>query len=410
MLGLKDKHYGVASCAVRSLGRLALGVVIARRLGTDGYSLFVVLVATEVIATTLANALYAQPLLTMAPGLPERQRLALESYALRKVGHLSAAVLVLGVASALIVALMAERSAWTLVMFSGATAATVIADSCRAVRQGRFESRITVIGDAVAYGVPVTGLVLSSSGPATQTVMWGLLLAGQLLAIRIVRPRRVFERLEEESLRKFRDLAIPFASGSAAVSLSSRTQPYVLGGLASAAQLSWFGCAVSLMGPMRLLSGSLSAVLRPRLAKQHGHGDDVTKNGTLRKALFLQLLLGVVLLLLTIFAGTALARFVFGCEFAAVGGLLPVAVLFATMEGIGAIQTVAAQTRSADGARLATRSRCWAGAIGILLLLILCPLAGALGALWALVVAETVFLWLLLAPSIHAVKRARSIP
>jgi O-antigen/teichoic acid export membrane protein len=411
MFGLKDKHYGIASCALRSLGRLCLGVLVARRLGTDGYSLFVILIGTEVIVSTFSNALYAQPLLTMAPGLSHDERVALEGHARRRVASFAGVVLVIGMVVAPLVGAVAQVSAWTLLLFISATAAMVVADCSRAIRQGRFESQRTVVADLMAYGVPVTCLLmLGSDLVGMQTLMWGLVFVGQLLAIRIMRIRRVSVRPEQETLRRYRELAVPFATGSAVVSLSSRTQPYVLGALASTAQLSWFGCALSLMGPMRLLSGSLSSVLRPRLALQQGHGDHVAQARCLRQALVLQLALGATLFVTTVLGGSWLARLVFGDAFEGVGALLPVAVIFAMLEGIGAIQTVAAQTRSTNGARLATRARTLAGSVGLILLACLCPLAGASGALWALVAAETVFLWRLLLPAGQVMNRVRSIP
>jgi O-antigen/teichoic acid export membrane protein len=139
--------------------------------------------------------------------------------------------------------------------------------------------------------------------------------------------------------------------------------------------------AANVMGPMLLLSGSLSSVLRPRLAMQQGQGDHVAQARCLRQALVLQLALGATLFVAMVLGGSWLARLVFGDAFAGVGALLPVAVIFAMLEGIGAIQVVAAQTRSTNGARLATRARIVAGAVGLMLLACLCPLAGASGAL-----------------------------
>ena len=85
-------------------------------------------------------------------------------------------------------------------------------------------------------------------------------------------------------------------------------------------------------------------------------------------------------------------------------------MIFATLEGTGAIQAVAAQPKSTGGVQLATRARMFAGAVGLILLGCLCPLMGAAGALWALVAAEVVFLLQLLLPAVQTVKRVRSMP
>lgn len=414
MVRLKDKHYGVASCVIRSLGRLGLGVLVARSLGTDGYALFVLLVATEVIVTTLCNALHSQPLLTIAPGLPESERGAIERHVRRQVGRLAAALLVGGVGVALVAGTFTDASPWTLLAFVAALAATVVTDCWRAIRQGRFSSRITVPADFVVYALPVAGLWLwgdgqpGDAGPGAQTLMWSLLLVGQLLAARLLRQPLATNRPSAATLRELRSVAVPFACGSAVVSLSSRTQPYVLAAVATSAELSWFGCAVSLMGPMRLLSGSLSAVLRPRMALNRA--EPAGTSDALRKAWSMQLALGGALLLGCALFGTMFVRLVFGEGFAAVGSLLPLAVVFATMEGVGAVQAVAVQTRCLRGAHVVTRSRSWAGLVGVVLLAVLAPMFGASGALWALAAAEAVFLWQLLVPVAQTVNRARSMP
>jgi len=169
------------------------------------------------------------------------------------------------------------------------------------------------------------------------------------------------------------------------------------------------GASLSLVGPLRLLAGGLSSVLRPRLALAQGGGAHQTC-AALRKAVTLQLAVGLALFFAALALGERLVTLVFGDGFAGGGLLLPLAVVYATVEGMAALLVVSAQTRYERGAMRATSSRAAAGFLAIVALGLLAPQLGAPGALWAMILGELAFVGLLTRGGLHEPGRVRSSP
>ncbi|MCR9247385.1 MAG: hypothetical protein NXI31_20335 [bacterium] len=408
---LGDAHAAVLDSGVRSLGRLLLGVVAARCAGADGYAVFVMLVAIEVVSTSFANALFAMPLLTIAPGLEEGERAAASQWTQRRVVRAGTLVALGGVAIAFPVTGFLDIGALTVVAFGCAVGASIVADGMRAVRQAYFEAQRTVFADGVAALVPLlTVLWLAPVGDAAITWLFFGVSAGQAAAAMRMHRASTTNVPARSTRDALRELARPFAAGSAITSVTSRTQPLILGLVASTAEIALFGAAVALVGPMRLVTGALSGVLRPRLSRAVGRGGLGDPATTLGRGIALQLGFGCCVLVAVTVAGEQLSEFVFGAGFAGVGGALPLAALFAVLEGLGAIGTVAVQTMVPGGASRATFARFMAGSCGLLGMWLVAGRAGAVGALAVMVAVELLFLSLVTTGARQRANRPRSIP
>ena len=373
MSGLSDKHYAFAGNVARSLARMVLAIGIARAAGRDAFAVYVLLVAVEIVWTTVANSVYVEPMLTVSPAYPPAERDGLLRVGLEAHGWACGLTAVLGVALSPVVGWLTGVSVPMLVGFCVSAAAVSLAQGMRAACRAAFQSKMALFADGFGLGVPLAAVGWAAwTGRDPVLVYWWANAAGHLLssgamATRSRGMRGDAGRAPAEGLARAKAMGPPMLWGSAANQVSARAHPFVLQGLAGAVATAGFGAASTFAGPLRMLSVALGNVLRPRLALHHGAGRPHDVRRALRLALGLTLAGGAGLAGVALVFGGALAGFAFGPEFADLGPVLVAAALFATAEGCAGLSVVALQTTHADGARLATRLRVRLGALSLLL-------------------------------------------
>lgn len=392
-----DKVYGLADSIGRSMCRLLAAIFLAPICGPDLYSVFVLCVTIEVIATTLPNAVFLSPMLSIGPGLHGSERDPYLRCIRRRHLRWSLVGAILGAAFA---PLFADRDLpphlW--VAFGAALLATGALNGARAVRQARFEARVAFWSDTGALVLPPLAILLfASSGAAVAlTIYFGTLAATSAIAawtcVRGTSPATNSESAPTEAMERTRRMGPPMATGSVAYSVSSRVQPFVLQLASGASAVSVFGAANTLIGPLRLVAMAAAGVLRPRLSFLQGHGEHERAWQLLVQVCLLLAGSSIAAIILAALMGPWLSGLVFGAGFDAVGSLLPIAFLFAGLEASAAIMVVALQVLHANGTRTATRYRVAVSGIAVLAVWPACAWGAAQGAFFALCATELAFL------------------
>ncbi len=392
--GHPDKYYATADAAARSVLRLALGVAIARLTSPEIFAAYVVLMAIEVVATSLWQALFTAPLLTGATGLPPEDRDALWRRAvLRQPGWLF--VLFAGVGAAALVFV----DGLTLILGTGFGLAVVLAAAAsvlRACLQSRFLSGASLVATGVVGVSVVLGLALAwRMNWDAHAAAWWSVAAGNALSLPILWTR-VPAPAASESARALDDgrtryLAREILSGTIAYSACSRTQAFVLTSVSATAQTAAFGVATTTIGPVRMLSQLLSGLVRPRVALHFGRGAAPRARRVLVLSTLSTLGAGVALVLLLAIAGRPLVGLVFGDAYALDPLVLPLAAAFGTLEGVGTLLMLGAQSGLERGATSVTRTRWVLSIVSVALVVPACVWAGATGAFALMAAIEGVF-------------------
>lgn len=385
--GKKDKYFAFATEIGRSLGRFALGILVARAADTDAYAGYVLLLTAEVVVQAFCSSLWVTPMLSLAPGMDEPQRSRLIAFATQRnwVGGAIASLTLLllmpiagdeGVSTAHFLAF-----ALGLFLWNGTA-------GVRARLQGTFQSKGVLYADVFWTLISVGGVGVA------YLLDWDILLwfwlsraVGCVVAVAwMTRAAPVPVADEAPDVERFNVMGRDMAFGSLANSACARSQPFVLAAVAAPAQLAAFGAATALVGPIRMAAVALSGVLRPRLALHFGRGDRKSGwNAVVRASAMLGGggSLGIVLALLI---GDTMAEFALGERFATLGGILAWAVAYSTIASINATLVVAIQI--ADSARTTAAMRLGAAILSMALVVPLAMTHGAVGAFASLVIAE----------------------
>jgi O-antigen/teichoic acid export membrane protein len=156
-----------------------------------------------------------------------------------------------------------------------------------------------------------------------------------------------------------------------------------------------YGAAALLIGPLRMLSMTMSSVLRPRFSwhLNQGRPDEVRRVVLLAVGGFL--VSGLFALVAAVSLGEWPVVLLFGEEYRGVGRILPWAAAFAMLEAIGATLVVLVQTALPNGPAIVTglRTATTAGALAIVWPA--CSRFGATGAFAAAAAVELLFVGLM---------------
>ena len=158
--GGNDKYFLLADSAWRSLARFGVSILVAKLAGADVFGLLVILLAIEVIVTTLLSAWQLMPAINTGPGAGSVERDQLGRHII--IGSLRWASLI-SVAGALLWGLMGFAGAGVGVGL-GFVAMVWVACLLQAVRAWRsicFESWHVFWADLVALGVPLLAIWLT---------------------------------------------------------------------------------------------------------------------------------------------------------------------------------------------------------------------------------------------------------
>ncbi len=391
-----DKVSAMATSATRSCTRVALGIAIARLGDADLFAQFVLLLGIETIASTLINASITMPLIAVTSGATPEEAGGFQ----RAAYNASRALTMIGVPAAVICAWVMTRSTPdVLLAFAVFLSASMLASPRQAELTARFRSR-RILASEVAFAVG-TAASLGAFLPAAYTPdcgPWIALAIGALSRCAVLgtgSSRRTFGP-NAAAARRLRTIAVPMVIGSAGVTVSSRAQPFVLQAMLGTAQVGTFGAAQTLVGPIRILSASISGVLRPRLALHARRGDRRAFMSAFVQALAPLVAGGSALSLAAIIGGDSLARMVFGDSFANAGACLAALSIYAVLEAVGACSAVAVQSLSDSGSGIVTRNRLAVAALALALLFPAAWWGGAVGSAWSLAATEAVFVLFML--------------
>ncbi len=390
MKGNKDKYFALGSEALRSLSRFALGILVARWLGPEGYGVFVLLLTAEIVIHTLANSLWATPMASLAPGLPEPARSGMMRVAGRRQWIACA---IAGALSALGAGLTVSDSVGlaTLAGFGLSVAFGGGLLGVRARVSASFRSREAAVADGVATFVPVAAVVAAAflNGDVAATYWLSRAISQGVVALWIERrlPLRPMESALD--LAEFHEMGRYMAIGSFANSVCTRVQPFVLAAVATPIQLGLFGAALSVMGPLRMGTAALSGVLRPRLALHFRGGNESRGWKTVAASLGIVGGFGLLTCLTVALFGEWLGTLAFGERFVGLGPLLVWSSIYALLASVNSIIVVVIQV--VDSAARTAKLRILASAVSLATIAPLAILYGAQGAFASLVLSEAFY-------------------
>ncbi len=385
-----DKILSFADTVLRSVARSLLCIVVARLGGVCGYGVFMQLFVLDVVLSSAFMSAYVNPVVSIAPGMASPARENLYAWVLRRTVtlHRKMCLPALAIIAGLTVC---GFDVVALVLCLASMFPSNIVHLRRAEMMCEFRSRRALAAD-------VTWMVLTSAALAWSTTValdpvasyWGANLLGMVAAVVAMGPRA--RNTGDPSIadrNRCRAMGRSMVVGSVANSACTRTQPHCLQVLNSVQQSGIFGAASTLIGPVRLIAVSLANVLRPRLALLHDQGSAAL---ALLRPVVLGLAIATILGVVAGWAiGAAAVALVYGDGFGELAACLPVAVLYAGIEGLAGLSTVAVQVMLVDGARIATRLRLRACALTLLISVPACWMGGAVGAFLAMSVVEAFF-------------------
>jgi O-antigen/teichoic acid export membrane protein len=392
-----DKTAALAGSALRSVLRVAAAVTVARMTDAHGFASFVTLTAIETIGTALAGAAISNPLITLLPARGKAATHAMLATASRW-GWVAAAIF--GICGWALARGMLGSSAIEATAFSAFVVASTLSTPSRAKLTAGFSSRVVLTADAAGASlavVTVWSLALAGTFSGNECV-WIALAAGAALTAWILRRssgrsvgHAVDPATSATATKDMKRLAVPMVIGSAGVTASSRLQPFALEAAAGASAVAVFGAAQSLAGPLRLMSMSLSGLVRPRLALHLAKGNLPAANRALLLSMAPPVLVTVLSVPVILLAGHELQQAMFGTGIPYSTACLLGMFIYAALEAVGANLTIAVQTFDVDGSRRATVTRLVAAAAALAMLWPAATVAGAAGSAWSLAIVEAFF-------------------
>ncbi len=398
--GNTDKYYAMADTLSISLLRLVISIELARLAGPELFAVYVLLLAGEMIWSNVSASMLIVPMLSIAPGLPVEQRQGLMRYMLGRYRYWLVLTAGLGLLLSPI-AMLFDLKLLTWLGFCTGLAASIWSGALRGCMQCGFTTRRALAADTCALLIPASGTLLCASwGGDPLTCYYWLYAAGWLLAGSAMSPKQLFTSGDghhpppDELVAKIKRMSLPVLTGSVANSACSRSHPYILGLVAGGMQVSLFGAANTLIGPMRMLVMAMNTVLRPRLALYHGRGEYAASRRMLLIVAGLFVLTGAALTVLMSVMGRWLAVLVFGDEFASLGVVLPAASIYATFDAVTTCLMIAMQVQLDRGAVYAARLRMAAAVVSLMLAWPACAMWGVIGSFGVLALCELVYMLL----------------
>ncbi|HBM86112.1 MAG TPA: hypothetical protein DD423_04910 [Opitutae bacterium] len=388
----RDKFYGFADSGLISLFRFACGIAMARIAGAEGFATYVLLMSTAVIFQMLPTTLYLTPLLNLGNSGKQDSYITLNRWAKR--GILRAALLFIGIGTlALLMLPQKALPTATGLSFLAATACMLVQQFLRARLQLQFKQRQAFISDCATVTVHIaTSLTLWKNGLAAQPAFWlggciSCLLGSALMRLSLGRTPPTYEcdhSLQKTAASSGRVMLI----GSIANTACSRFQPFVIGLIASTAAIAQYGVAWTLIGPIRMLSMALTSLLRPRLSLCCKTQDHQAFQGIYYRALSLISIFGAAGIIASFILGEWTIATLFGDELSSASNLLPLALLYATLDALTTSQMVACQIGNKDGPALTSKLRVHSAIISLLLLVPMTYAFGLYGTIGSLIIAE----------------------
>jgi len=391
---LSDKHFAFLDNMLRSLARFGISVLVARLAELDRYATFVLAASAEIATQSVITSVAIAPMISLASGRSGRDEKAVYDRGrllTRRIVILTATIGLLaaafagrfGISASMVLGFSASTVAWSLVLWT------------RGRLSAGFRSRQGFIGDLAGLAVAMALTVAAaSSGLDVVAAFWWSNAAGGFVAWALMMKGCSTGRptaLDSASHRRFGDMSRAMTVGTVAVAAAGRIQPFVLASVGGAALVGLFGVVATLIGPMRLLSMSLSNLLRPRFSLYSNTDRPERLRSTMAAAVVLVLLAGGCGTLFSAVLGGTFVRMLFGTSFTVPAGVIPLAAIYATLEAVGAIGVVCVQVVLANGAAVATRRRVVVTATTLALLWPACARFGVAGAFGTVAVLEVVF-------------------
>ncbi len=399
----RDAFAAAGSTAVRSAGRLAAMVSVARLGGVDGVAFVTLCVTVEIIVISALNALFAGPAAVLCPGRRSDLRRLIHRVAERS--QLLVGMLVSGVGlGVLAFSGIGAESGVAAVLFVLYLSVAAAFQAKRSTRISEFHARPVLAWElaiaAAAVGAPV-GSTIWSGDPVAW--FWGGQLLVQLVAVLSLsvgrHPVAAGARVRRVARRSLLSTGWKMLAGSVAVSLAGRTQPLIIAVLLGPVGVGMYGAANAFGAPLRMAVASVRGVVLPRFAKAHRGGGVAI--ATVRPGWIFGGAGAVV-------AGVGVSGLVapwllgglFGSEFVSAAPLVPLVVLHAIIASAGAILATLRQAEGQSGrcaairwcAAAATPPLMWVGGMtggvpGLLLALVVSELA-VVASLWRIGIAR----------------------
>jgi O-antigen/teichoic acid export membrane protein len=388
----RDKFYGFADSGLISLFRFASGIGMAQIAGAEGFATYVLLMSTAVIFQMLPTTLFLTPLLNQGNSGEENCYITLHRWAKR--GILRAALLFSGIGTVVLLLLPQETlPIATGLCFLAAASTMLLQQFLRARLQLEFKQRQAFIADCATVAIHIgCSLSLWKSGLTTQSSFWlgaciASLLGSALMRLSLGRTSPAYE-CNHALLKTAASSGRVMLIGSIANTACSRFQPFVIGLIANTSAIAQYGVAWTLIGPIRMLSMALTSLLRPRLSRCCKTQDRKAFQSIYHKALLLIAAAGGIGILASFFVGNWTIAILFGDELSSASKLLPLALLYATLDAMTTSQMVACQIGEADGPARTSKLRVHAAIISLLLLVPMTYALGLYGTLGSLIIAE----------------------
>ena len=391
----RDKFYGFADSGLISLFRFACGIAMARIAGPEGFATYVLLMSSAVIFQMLPTTLYVAPLLNLGNRGNQDSYITLHKWAKRGVLRASLLFVAVGTVGILLLP-QAKLSTTTGLSFLAAASAVLLQQLLRARLQLQFKQRQALIADCATVTIHFfSSLILWQNGLAAQPAFWigtciSALLGSALMRLALGRTPTTYEcdhELQNTATSTGRVMLI----GSVAYTACSRLQPFVIGLIASTAVIAQYGVAWTLIGPIRMLSMALTSLLRPRLSLYSQKENQHAFRSVYQRAQVLILIVGSAGIAASFILGEWGIVTLFGHELRSASKLLPLALLYATLDALTTSQMVACQIGDKDGPALTSKLRVHAAIISLLLLVPLTYLFSAYGTIGSLIIAELYF-------------------
>ncbi|MEO0447697.1 MAG: hypothetical protein AAF191_16625, partial [Verrucomicrobiota bacterium] len=315
----QDKLFSLADNGLLSLARMAAGVAIAQLAGADAFAGYILLLTIQVLLQTIGATLFITPMITVAAGLDRLARRDLFVWGRRRL--LLPTLILLAFASLSWVVLIPRGiSVLTYTGFYASLVATLFVCYERAVLQVGFETRRALLGDGVGTLILAVGLLVGSIWlqDTVAGFWWGSAIGAAVSCLLMRYPQQPGSprNVEPATRLRMRTMGKVMTVGSIANSACSRVQPFVLGAASGTLAVAHFGAASTLIGPLRMLSGALGGVLRPRLSLHLSSGRPAGFRKAMYQAYALTGGLGLCGVLVMLGFGPFLMRFLFGDEFA----------------------------------------------------------------------------------------------
>lgn len=391
-----DKFYGLADSGMLSLFRFGCGITMAQFAGVEGFATYTLLLMTMVIFHLLPSALFIIPFLNLGGGLSSQLKFALTRWAWR--GILITALL-FAVLSATAFLVLPNLKLTTLESTGFITAAIVslFHQYIRAQLQAAFKQRIALLCDILTITIHILSALCIWHFGATvlAAFFWGTTISascGSLAKVFIGKINGKEEDKDDQStkelLRKASHSGRAMLVGSLANSTCTRVQPFAIGLIASMQQVAQYGAIWTLVGPLRMLSVALTSILRPRLSKYYNTQQTKRFHSNFRHALMLVAAFGFAAIVCSFFLGPLVMRKLFGEDFEVASHLLPLSLLYATIDASTSCQIVALQIGHSNGPIITTKLRIQAALLSLSLLVPFTYYWGLTGTISGLLIAE----------------------